>query len=474
LKDFLISLLGREAVLDTPEALAPYREDYTELAPVDPSCAAFVTTTEQLQAIVREAGETHTPLTARVAGSNVGGLAIPAPGGVVLDLTRMNRVLEVNAEDMYAVIEPGVTQRSLKEHLAERGLPLTFGFALAPPDTSVFANCLMGGLTNRSLKYGDQSASISGLELVRHDGSLVRTGAWAVEGVPPFGLVPLPNLTGLFVGWQGTTGIATKMAFQLWPRHPLERRLFVLCWSARATFETVRRLCRTELFDDLGGLSWPSGKMMLGVQHPHPEPGEGEPRWFLYVDTTAEREEELTYKVRVLRDVLRDVRGLGERIEDPFDLADLVRIAPDMKPFAEFPTDLRFLTAHGGGGLTWVGTYGPLSRFDEAADAGCAKMVEHGFPPTVVTRPMRGGHYGVLRFVSIFDRKDDAQRARVSALVRDLLELCTARGFAMYKTPRWAWDWLAPRMDPGMLRLMREVKALMDPSGVFNPGKLGL
>lgn len=472
---FLVDTVGRDAVLDTPAALAPYREDYTELDPVEPGCVVFATTTAQVQAIVRRASETGTALTARVAGTNVGGLTLPVPGGVVLDLSRMNRIHEVNVADMYAVIEPGVTQRSLKAHLVDGGLPLTFGFALAPPDTSVLANCLLGGLTNRSLKYGDQSDSISGLEVVRHDGSLLRTGAWAVEGVPPYGLVPLPDLTGLFVAWQGTTGVATRMAFQLWPRHPFERRLFVLSWSAAATFETVRRLCRTELFDDLGGLSWPSGKMMLGVQHPHPEPAPGEPGWFLYVDITAEREEELAYKQRILRDVLQAVRaGGGARIEDPFDLADLVRIAPDMAPFAEFPTDLKFLTSHPGGGLSWVGTYGPLSRFEAAADAGCALMVRHGFPPLVVTRPMRGGHFGVLRFVTVFDKKDAAGRGRVAALNRELLELCTTRGFVMYKTPVWAWQQLAGRLDPGLLRLMREVKGLMDPAGVFNPGKLGL
>lgn len=474
MKDFLVDLLGADAVLDRPADLAPYRDDYTEIDPADPGWVAFPTTTEQIQAIVRAAGERGTPITARVRGSNVGGLTIPSPGGLVLDLTRMNRILEVNVEDMYAVIEPGVTQQILKDHLVSNEIPLTLGYALSPPDTSVFANALLGGLTNRSLKYGDQSQSISGLEVVLHDGTVARTGAWALEGISPFGLVPFPDLSGLFVAWQGTTGIATKLAFQLWPRHPHERRLFVLSWSAQATFEATRRLCRTELFDDIGGLSWPSGKMMLGVQHPDPEPAEDEPRYFLYVDLTAELPEELALKERVLRKVLQEVRGLGEHIEDPIDLVDLVRLNPAMGKFAEFPTDLDFLTSHPGGGLSWIGTYGPLSRFDEAADAGCALMARHGFPPLVVSRPMRGGHYGVLRFITTFDKKDDADRARVRAVNEELLELCTVRGFVMYKTPIWACERLAPRMDAGMLRLLRDVKGLMDPKRIFNPGKLGL
>jgi FAD/FMN-containing dehydrogenase len=473
MREFLISLLGRDRVLVDPEALAPYREDFTEADPRDPSAVAFATTTEEVQAIVREAGRTRTPLTARVAGTNVGGLAIPAQGGVVLDLSRMDRVLAVHEEDMVAVIEPGVTQIGLKEHLARAGLPLTFGFSLAPPDTSVLANALLGGLTNRSLKYGDQADWISGLEVVLADGSLARTGAWSLVDLP-FGRVPFPDLTGLFVAWQGTTGIATKMAFQLWPLHPCTRRLFVLAYSARGTFEAMRRLCRLEICDDIGGLSWVSGRMILGVKRPDPAIAPGEPAFFLYIDLTGEDEEELALKERLLTRCVRAVAATGERFEDPLDVPTLVKLSPPMSKFAEFPTELDFLTKHGGGGLTWMGTYGPLSRFVEAAEAGMAAMVARGFPPLVVSRAMRGGHFGVLRFISIFDKADAAEVARVRELNAELLELVTARGFIMYKTPIWAWERLRPRLDPGAVELMRRVRKMMDPEGILNPDKLPL
>ncbi len=474
MREFLEELLGAENVYHQPEQLAEYREDFTEIEPVEPGLVAFATTVEQIQAIVKEAGQTQTPVTARVAGTNIGGLALPAEGGLVLDLTRMNQIIEVDADDMFAVLEPGVTQQQIKDHLRDNDIPLTLGYSLAPPYTSVGVNALMGGLTNRSLKYGDQSQWISGLEAVLPDGSLIRTGSWALEGVPPYGLVPFPDLTGLFAGWVGTTGIATKIVFQLWPLHPLNRRIFVLSYSVGGTYDAMRRLCRAEICDDIGGLSWPSGKMMLGVKRPHPEPSPGEPLFFLYVDLTAETEAEMAAKEQILGSIVTEVERSGARFEAPLDVRELLEVNPAMKAFAEFPTELEFLTNHGGGGLTWIGTYGPLSRFTEAAEAGIEVMTQRGFPPLIVSRPMRGGHFGVLRLISIFDKADKDEVEAVRELNLELLRLLTAKGFVMYKTPTWAWNELAPQMDPGMVALMGKVKALLDPQGIMNPGKLGL
>jgi FAD/FMN-containing dehydrogenase len=474
MKNFLINLLGADRVLDATDSLAPYSEDYTEVEASAPDLVAMVHSAGEVQAIVKEAGARKVPLTPRVYGTNVGGLALASQGGVILDMTGMNRIIDVSEDDWYAVIEPGVTQQMLKQYLADRDLPLTFGFSLAPPDTSVFANALLGGLTNRSLKYGDQSQSISGLEVVTADGSLMRTGAWAVEGVPPYGRVPLPDLTGLYVGWAGTTGIATRMAFQLWPRHPIERRIFYLTYDVDATFDVMHRLCRAEVCEDIGGLSWPSAKMMLGVKRPHPVPAAGEPLFFLYLDLAAETEEQLRAREAIVASCFRPVTDQGALVDGPLDIHELIRVNKALDKFAEFPTDLDFLTDHGGGGLSWVGTYGPVSRFARAAHVATEIMAPRGWPPVIVSRPMRGGHYGVIRFITTFDKTNPDEVQSVRDVNAALLEALTDEGFLMYKTPVWAWRALAPRMDPGMLRMMKDVKGLLDPQGIFNPGKLGL
>jgi len=210
--------------------------------------------------------------------------------------------------------------------------------------------------------------------------------------------------------------------------------------------------------------------MLLGLKRPHPEPDQGEPRFFLYVDLTAETHEEMAYKKHALETVLEGLRAEGERYEDPLDVPTLVALDPRMGKFADFPTDLEFLTEQGG--LTWIGTYGPLSRFDQTAQRGIDIMVSHGLAPAIVSRPMKGGHFGVLRFVAVFDRNDPQEVERVKKVNLELLHMVTEAGFIMYKTPSWALHEMLQKLDPGMVELLQRTRAMMDPHGIFNPGKL--
>jgi hypothetical protein len=84
---------------------------------------------------------------------------------------------------------------------------------------------------------------------------------------------------------------------------------------------------------------------------------------------------------------------------------------------------------------------------------------------------MKGGHYSVLRFIEVFRRADPAERARVRACHAELCDALLSEGFVMYKTPSWAQQRYRERLDPGFLRLLTEVKGLLDPSGIMNPGR---
>jgi len=220
--DRFVAALGQDKVISDPKALTAYDDDYSEAERVQPALAVLPTTVEEIQRIVRIANDHKIPLTPRVAGTNVGGLAIPSPGGVLIDLRNMNRVVSVNAEDMVAVIEPGVTQQQMHDHLKDNGIPLTLGYSLGPRRSSILANLTLDGLTNRSLKYGAMGQWAAGFEVVLADGTLLKTGAWALSDVP-FARSPFPDLTGLFVGWQGTTGIVTKAALHLIPAATTQR-----------------------------------------------------------------------------------------------------------------------------------------------------------------------------------------------------------------------------------------------------------
>jgi glycolate oxidase len=224
------------------------------------------------------------------------------------------------------------------------------------------------------------------------------------------------------------------------------------------------------LFDDIGGLSWPAGKMLYGVATPR-ERDPDEPEFFTYVDLSAWNARELGVKLEALAEELDLLRASGAEIENPFDIDTLCAVAPQFEQFASFPTDLKFLTENPGGGLTWVGTYGPMSRFDRAADLGIEIMERFGFPPVIVSRPMKGGHFGVLRFIETFARDDEAEVARVRECNGELTEMVLDLGFIPYKTPAAAVEHILPRMWPGTHDMMRRIRAELDPQGIMNPGR---
>jgi glycolate oxidase len=461
------SAIPEEQIIVSPDALAAHAEDWTEIPGHAPDLLIKARSTNEIQAVLRAAHKYHIPIVPRVANTNIGGLAIAEKGGAMLDLTGMNRILEVNEPDMYAVIEPGVTWADMKSHLAARHPRLRFAYSLSPPKSSVLANCLMDGLTNLSLLHGTTAHWINGLEAVLPNGEIVRTGIgaisenWCTKS-------PLPDLTGLFINFHGTTGIITKLSVQLWPNHPFRKRLFVLAYDTEPMYDLITDLVRAEVCDDIGGLSWPVGKMLFGELNPlYRDPNE--PEQFLYIDVSAEYEDLFDCKLNVVERIIREARSRGAGLEPPIEVSKLVRISPRFEKLADFPVELDFLLELGG--LTWIGTFGPTSRWKEGVTRGMRLMEERGFPPIVVTRPMHGGHFGVLRFIAVFDKKDERRVKQVRELNEALCDLVISLGFFPYKTPPWVIQRHRDKIDPGFLNLLRLVRSAIDPNGIMNPGK---
>lgn len=446
---------------------ATYAEDYTEQTPRLPDLVVLPETTAEVAQIVAAAASTETPLTVRITGSNVGGLAIAQRGGAIVDLSRMNRILEIQDTDMYALIQPGVTWEQLKTRLEEQDLDLRLGYPLSPPDTSVMANCLLDGLGNLSLVHGSMGDWIGGLEVVLPDATVARIGAPALSDVW-FGRSPLPAMLDLFINWQGISGIVTQMALQLWPKPPMRRRMFVLCYDRHGAFSAMRRLARIGVLDDVGGLSWPTGRMLFGVEHPRGRTPD-EPEFFLYLEITGHDSHEMDTKLALVHTVLDQLKAQGLEFEPPFALQTLIKLNPAFGKLADFPTHLDFLTDSSGGGLTWVGTYGPMSRFEPFADRALAIMERYDVPPTMVSRPMQGGHFGVLRFITLFDKSDPESRHNARQMNKELAAAAYDLGFVVYKAPPWAVDLARPHLDPGYVQLFNRLRKTLDPASIMAP-----
>lgn len=458
----LAALLGPGRVSTDPALMEAWSEDLTECPGRRPDAAVTASDADEVARVLRACTEAGLPVVPVVNNTNVGGLAIPERGGVMLDLRGMNRILEVNETEMYALLEPGVSWAQLKERLDREHPSLAFAYALAPPEASVVCNCLMDGLTTLSLRHGPTSMWINGVEAVLADGTVVRTGSAAL-GAGWCSNAPMPDLTGLFINMHGTTGIVVKMAVRLFPKKKLRRRYVAMAPEVGPALEWIGRLVRDEIMDDIGILTWPLPKMALGADRPLRR-APGDPALALLLDLSSNLAGEMEAREAALR-------------EGPFDLVEAGKIAavvPPLAPLLELPARLGFLLDHPGGGLTWIGTYGPMSRWGEGIERGSDLMVAAGFPPAVVLRPMLGGHFGVLRYLMRFDRKDPAERARVRRLNEELLDLAVGLGFVPYKTPPWAVERLRGRIDPGFRELLRRVRTAMDPAGILNPGKWGV
>ncbi len=462
--------LGAEVVVSDRAALAVLATDLAEGKPAILEGAVRPASAEAVAEIVKIAAELRVPLIPRVAGTSVAGLAAPEPGAVVLDLGGLDRILSIDPVDAIAVLEPGVTFGAIEKAIREQAPHLTVSYPLSPPEASVVANALLDGLGNLSLRHGTLAEAIAGLEIVRGDGTLLRTGSWALAGAPPFARAPLPDLTGLFVSAQGTTGIVTKLALELHREPRFRQRSFIPAGDRRTAVALLSELPALEILSDLGAVSWPLCRMALGGD-PEPDRDAAEPEFLVHADLGAMDEEILKASAQVLDRTLAGLRRRGLSVGEPIPVQSFAKLLPSLARLASFPTRIDFLLDHAGGGLSWVGTYGPGRRLGAALEKGHAVMAEAGAVPAVVMRPMKGGRFAVLRYVHRFDRGSDTDRRRVRGINEALADVLLAEGFVMYKSPDWAVRRFRDRFDPGFRRLVLETREVLDPLRILNPSR---
>jgi glycolate oxidase len=462
--DLAAALVAAVGQLNVSTDVSAHLSDITEQPTGRADVVVRPGSAEEVRRVLLVAAEHNVPVTPVVAGYNVAGLTIPRNGGIVLELTRMNRILEVDEDAMYVVVEPGVTFEQLKRRLDEAHPDLVYSYPFAPPSTSVLANALLDGLNNLSMRHGAMGEWINGLEAVLADGTVVRTGSGAVVD-SWFARAPLPDLTGLFVSTQGTTGIVTRAALRLQPKPARRARWFAFADDLATAYTAMRALARTGSFDDVGLMSWPAAKMLFGATRDLRR-DDDEPFAFLFVDITGASDAELVARQDLASELLRDAG-----VETVFPVEDLVKAVPRYGPLAELPTTLDFLLEFPGGGLTWVGSYGPGSRWTEGAEKGLAVLEEHGFPPFLVARPMSGGRYFVLRFVACFDKADADEVERVRTVMGRLADIVLDHDYVPYKASADAAARILARADPGFVELWTRVRGLLDPDRRMNPGR---
>jgi len=452
LAEELAAIVGARFVRTRDAELLTYASDGLPTHHRMPALVAFPGTARQVSLLLRHLHSRGVPFVARGAGTGLSGGALAAAPAVLVALTRMARILSIDPANRRAVVEPGVVNATLTRAAA------TFGLHYAPDPSSQTA-CTIGGNVAENaggphcLKHGVTANHVLALEVVLADGEVVRLGSASGE---PWG----PDLAGLFVGSEGTFGIATAVTVRLLPLPAHARAILADFASLRAAGEAVTRIiaegivpAALEMMDAsairivessvyAAGLPCDAAAVLI-VECDGREAG---------VDADIARAEAIC-RAAGARGV-RTARSAAEREQlwqgRKKAFGAMGRISADL--------------------LVQDATV-PRSALPEVLDRIAAIGSRHRLRVTNVFHAGDGNLHPNLSF----DASDPDELARAGAASREIVEACVAAGGTITGEHGVGADkrqYMPLVFGPDDLALMRAVREVFDPSGLANPGKV--
>ena len=453
--DFLAalrSIVGGPGVLTEPEDVIPYAFDGTAALKQPAGCVVFALNTGHVAAIVKLARQHRVPLVTRGSGTGLSGGSVPVPGGVVVCLAKMDRVLELDAKNLTLHVEAGVVTQQIADRAAAVGL-------LYPPDPGSMKISTIGGNVAensgglRGLKYGVTRDYVMGLEVVLADGQIVWLGSKCVKDVAGY------SMKDVFIGSEGTLGIITQVLLKLVPLPPAKQTLLATYDRMDAAAETVSAIiaariipCTLEFLDKttIGcvedyariGLPVEAEALLLMETDGHPA----------VVADEAIRMEEIARShgaqtVTVARSAEEAAR-LATARRSAF--AALARLAPTTiledatVPRSELARMIRFIQEVGARHRLRIGTFG--------------HMGDGNLHPTFLT-----------------DERNLEEMARVEEALKEIFDFALKLGGTItgeHGVGLAKKKYLPGAIGEGSLELMRQLKRTLDPEGLLNPGKI--
>lgn len=447
----LREIVGKDQVTTVPEELACYSYDGTgqEYPPV---AVVFPGSTEEICRIMQLASTTPFPVVPRGAGTGMTGGALPVAGGLVMVMSRLNRILEIDRDNHIAVVEPGVITGDLRREAGRHGL-------YYPPDPASLKFCTMGGNVAEcaggpsAVKYGVTRDYVLGLEAVLPDGSLIHTGVRTAKGVVGY------DLTRLLVGSEGTLAIITQITVKLLPAPEARSTLLVLCRTMVEAISLVANIlahhtpCTLEYMDR-------TALAIVRDKLPFPFPAEAGALLLIELDG---RSDSVPLATRQLTEFLQTQPGIiqSRTAESAGEAEQLwaARRAISPSAFSLKPNKMS------------EDVVVPRSRLPQLVS--CTEKLSREFWVIIFTF----GHAGDGNIhVNIMLDKNDPQEVRQANTAKQLLfeevlrlggTLSGEHGIGLTKAP-----YLPMELDPPTMALMQEIKKLFDPRNILNPGKI--
>lgn len=448
----LKNAVGATNVLTTKEDLISYSFDATAgMSGEMPDVVVVPANTEQVAAVVKIANNHKIPVYPRGSGTNLVGGTIPEKNGIVISLLEMNRILEMDAENLTATVQPGVIIQTLNDAVSEFGL-------IYPPDPGTVKTATMGGSINecsgglRGLKYGVTKHYVMGMEVVLANGEIIKIGGKTVKNVTGY------DLTRLFVGSEGTLGIITEIIVKLIPAPDHKESMMAVFSNLDDAAKTITEIISNkvipatlEIMDNVT-IRTVENHAKIGL------PVDAEAILLIEVDGIKEvvakeaatvldicKKNNATVKM-AQDDVEREKLWTGRRVALPA----LAQVRPTTVledatvPRNKIPHMIRAIRQIGERyGLT-IGTFG------HAGDGN--------LHPTILT-----------------DENDHAEMKKVEQAVEEIFKvalelggtLSGEHGIGIAKAKFMEWEF-----GPAGMEVLRNVKKAFDPNNILNPGKL--
>jgi D-lactate dehydrogenase (cytochrome) len=438
--------------LSTAEALREQHSRGEDLSqPVLPDAVVFALTTEEVSRLLAICNAHGVPVVPFGAGTSLEGHVTPWRGGISLDLSRMDRVLEVNDADMDCLVEPGVTRQALNAHLRDRGL----FFPVDPGSHATIGGmCATRASGTNAVRYGTMRENVLGLEAVLADGRVITTGGRTRKSASGY------DLTRLLLGSEGTLGVITKVRLRLFGIPEAISAAVVqfedLGGAVRTVIETLQSgipVARIELLDDV--------QMAACIAYSRLEGFAARPTLFLEFHGTEASVAEQAESLGVIAAAHGGSGFAWAREQEARTKLWEARHNAYWAATALLPGSRAYTTD----------ICVPISALEEAILGAKRDIAESGLTAPIV------GHVGDGNFhAAIIVRPEDEEAlTRAWALDRKIV----ARGLALGGTCSGEHgvgihkrEFLEAEHGAAALEVMRSIKAALDPKGILNPGKL--
>ncbi len=449
--DKLSKIVGGENILVEPEKVEPYGADAVK-EKFPPEAVLFPETTVEVSEILKLANKEIFPVTARGGGVGYTGGAVPIDGGIVIGTDRMNKILEISEENLYAICQPGITTFELQQEVEKFGL-------IFPPDPASYKDSFIGGNIAenaggmRTPKYGVTKHSVLGLEVVTATGEIIRTGGKTVKNVVGF------DLTGLMCGSEGLLGIITEATLKLLPMPESTA-------TVRASFKTMEAACEvlTKFTPEalLPMAMEVIDRNCIGAIEQNFAFGFSSETQAILLVAVDGSSEEVERNSIIIERILGENGGFdslrSKSKEDENKLWDARRaISPSLMKYNNLKINEDVVV--------------PRSRVPELIRRVEEIGKKHG---TFVANFGHAGD-GNIHVNFMCDRHDPVSIARARKCVKETFELSVELGGTISGEHGIGYvksQYLHIAVDEPTLEIMKAIKRVFDPKGILNPGKM--